>query len=212
MELALKKGYGWIRLLCVIFDDLPQRLPPSADGRELYQVRWYKEAITELERYLTLTQATWKEERAAALRHIAACHAALGQLHKAQHAALRGVLEWGETREPWLELARASYSLEVRGSESRWLVCVRAWDVMDALAELPATAKLACPVLSVPCRTGPPCCGPPQAHKPLTSPQLPFQTLPPLALSSMTTPRWPRTTWVRVAATCACVRACVAAA
>lgn len=81
-------------------------------GREFFFAGRHEEAITELERYLALPKAQWREERAAALRHIADCHTALGRASEAQRATLRGVLEWGDSREPWLALARAGHALQ----------------------------------------------------------------------------------------------------
>lgn len=81
-------------------------------GRELFFAGQHEEAIVELERYLALPKATWREERAAALRHIAECHQALGRLAEAQRAALRGVVEWTTTREPWMVVARVSHLLQ----------------------------------------------------------------------------------------------------
>ena len=77
----------------------------------------YEEGIVELERYLALEGSTNKEQRSAALQHIAGCNEALGRLNEAQTAALRGVLEWRESREPWLKVAHTSYRLSVRGWE-----------------------------------------------------------------------------------------------
>ena len=77
-------------------------------GRKLFFAQQHEAAITELERYLALPGATWKEERAAALRHIARCHLMLGQTADAQRAAFKSVFEDGSNHESWLELAEAS--------------------------------------------------------------------------------------------------------
>lgn len=63
----------------------------------------------ELERYLTLPSAKWKEERAAAARHISDCLTKLGRTAEAQAAAQRGVREWDGTSEPWVGLARTAW-------------------------------------------------------------------------------------------------------
>ncbi|KAL4458200.1 hypothetical protein ABPG75_013065 [Micractinium tetrahymenae] len=82
-------------------------------GRELmFQGQW-DAAIQELERHLTLpTSHSFKEERAASLRYIAKCYQELGQLGEAQRAALRGVVEFDLTREPWMALARIAHAQE----------------------------------------------------------------------------------------------------
>lgn len=82
-------------------------------GRELMFSAQWEAAIDELERHLSLpTSHHFKEERAASLRYIAKCHQELGQLREAQRAALRGVVEYDLTREPWMALARVSHALE----------------------------------------------------------------------------------------------------
>lgn len=86
--------------------------------------REYANCTAELQRYLALPTATWKEERAAAYRHISQCHNALASQHdegtaeraaeyvSAQHAALQGVVEslqsGRQDRDAWLQLAFAS--------------------------------------------------------------------------------------------------------
>jgi glycosyltransferase involved in cell wall biosynthesis len=81
-------------------------------ARELMYNRRYEEAIVEFERHLKLPMATWKEERASGLRNMANCYSKLGKPKEAQAAALRGVLEWDSTRDPWVDLAKMSYELE----------------------------------------------------------------------------------------------------
>ncbi|KAL4443964.1 hypothetical protein ABPG75_011701 [Micractinium tetrahymenae] len=78
-------------------------------GRELYFDGQWEQAIVELERYLTLPSAQWREERAAAARHISDCHTKLGRHAEAQAAAQRGVAEWDGTSEPWVALARTAW-------------------------------------------------------------------------------------------------------
>ena len=94
-------------------DRSPETTSAPYYGRELFFAQQHEAAITELERYLALPGATWKEERAAALRHISKCHLALGRAKEAQRAALRGVLEDGDLhRDSWLEVAVASDKLQ----------------------------------------------------------------------------------------------------
>ena len=108
-------------------------------GRELMFVGRYAEAIAELERHLTLEDATWDEERAVSLRFIAECHAQLGDAAAAQRAALRGVLECAWTREPWLELARRSRDL--RDWPTAWWAAKKALGIGSASAGFVAAAS-----------------------------------------------------------------------
>ena len=77
-------------------------------GRELMYEQLHEAAVAELERYLALPEARWAAERASALRFIAQCQLALGRPAEAQQAAHRAVLEEGDQREGWLQLAKAS--------------------------------------------------------------------------------------------------------
>ena len=95
-------------------------------GRELVFRKQHSAAVQELERYLALPGATWREERAAALRFIARCHEALGQHKQALAAARRAIAEWDKDREPFIALARASRLL------GDWLTC--RWAAAAALA------------------------------------------------------------------------------
>lgn len=79
-------------------------------GRELMFYKQWANAITELERHLTLPSATWKEERCASMRYISRCYRNLNKLDLSVEWAVKATLEWQYTREPWLELARAAYS------------------------------------------------------------------------------------------------------
>jgi mannosyltransferase OCH1-like enzyme len=79
-------------------------------GRELMFRGQWTEAITELQRHLSLPAAQWREERAASLRFIARCYKNLKQTQESQDWAVKGTLEWPWSREPWLELSRSAYA------------------------------------------------------------------------------------------------------
>ncbi len=78
-------------------------------GREYMFAGLYKEAISELMRHLSLKSATWNDERAASMRYISKCYARMGNKNEAISWALRAVAESPDTREPYLQLARAFY-------------------------------------------------------------------------------------------------------
>lgn len=120
MERVAAEGAGSRRQCCVRASEQVHRLLLSPPGAS----RDYAGCVTELRRYLALPTALWKEERAAAYRHISQCHIQLGnnaaegsaerleEYTKAQNAALQAVLETLENRrqdrDPWLQLAFAS--------------------------------------------------------------------------------------------------------
>lgn len=79
-------------------------------GRELMYHGKYEEAITELKRHLDLKNAQWHEERASSYRYISRCYRNLGKNQESQFYAFKGIQECDNTREPWLELARASHA------------------------------------------------------------------------------------------------------
>lgn len=78
-------------------------------ARELYFYDKYQEAIDQLNKYLTLFPNAWKQERAASYGYIAKSYRKLGDYDSSIKYAILGTLESGNTREPWLELARAAY-------------------------------------------------------------------------------------------------------
>jgi glycosyltransferase involved in cell wall biosynthesis len=86
-------------------------------GRELMFYNYFKEAIDELTRHLSLPNAQWKEERCASMRYISRSYRNLEQHDKSVEWAIKATQEWPHTREPWLELARAAYS------KKDWLTC-----------------------------------------------------------------------------------------
>lgn len=79
-------------------------------ARELFFRGQYQEAIDEFNRHLSLPNARWLEERASSYRYMSRCYRNLGKFKESQDIALKGVQEYDQTREPWLELARAAYS------------------------------------------------------------------------------------------------------
>jgi glycosyltransferase involved in cell wall biosynthesis/predicted O-methyltransferase YrrM len=78
-------------------------------ARELTFYGKHREAITELNRYLELPGATWKEERAFAMRLLGDMHHALGDKETALSWYEKGVIEAPNRREPWLALTEFCY-------------------------------------------------------------------------------------------------------
>lgn len=103
----------YLHLLKMAVDESPNNDRMSHYyGRELFFNAKWNECIIELERHLAMPTATWKEERAASYRYISRSHRSLGRLPQSKDAAMKGVLEFDQTREPWLELARSAYALQ----------------------------------------------------------------------------------------------------
>jgi glycosyltransferase involved in cell wall biosynthesis len=92
--------------------DLARKESPTDDrtafyyARELHYHRRFDEAVTEFKRFLDLPTATWKPERAAAMRFIA----------KSGHDSMRwytmATLESPDRREPWVDLAQHCHDLK----------------------------------------------------------------------------------------------------
>ena len=80
-------------------------------GREYMFAGKYDLAIAELKRHLSLPTSTWTDERAASMRYISECYSRLGKPREAVSWALKAVAESPDTREPYLRLARAFYSI-----------------------------------------------------------------------------------------------------
>ncbi len=78
-------------------------------GREYMFAGMYDKAVTELKRHLALPSAVWADERAASMRYISKCYARLGNSKESVSWALRAVAESPDTREPYLQLARAFF-------------------------------------------------------------------------------------------------------
>ncbi len=88
-------------------------------GREyMFRGRW-QEAIGALKAHLALPGAVWRPERAASMRYIARCLAALGRGEEAELWLLRAAFEAPEQREPLVELAR------LMAGQQRWPECER---------------------------------------------------------------------------------------
>jgi glycosyltransferase involved in cell wall biosynthesis len=90
---------------------------PSSDrmryylGREyMYGGAWQK-CIDTLTAYLALPNATWNEERCAAMRHIASSFRNLGRTDEASRWFFRAIAEAPHMREPYVEFAWLCYKL-----------------------------------------------------------------------------------------------------
>lgn len=79
-------------------------------ARELMFRGLNEEAIRQFDYHLSMPSATWKEERAASLRYMARCYRSIGKLYESQHTAIKAVLEWDRSREPWIELCRSAHA------------------------------------------------------------------------------------------------------
>jgi len=89
-------------------------------ARELtFHGKW-REAITELNRYLALPAADWINERCYAMRVMGKSYAALGDPYNAEKWYHLAAAEAPNTREPWCELAMLLYEQE------RWPECFAA--------------------------------------------------------------------------------------
>lgn len=78
-------------------------------GREyMYKAKW-QECIETLTKYLKLKAATWKEERCAAMRWIAASYGNKGDTQEAYNWYYRAIAEVPHMREAYVELARCAY-------------------------------------------------------------------------------------------------------
>lgn len=78
-------------------------------GREYMYRAMYRKAIDEFNRHLKLPTATWDEERAASMRYISECCAAMGDRQGALSWALRSIAEAPTLRECWYAAAKACY-------------------------------------------------------------------------------------------------------
>ena len=91
-------------------------------ARELYFYNQYPEAIETFKKYLELPKATWKPERAAAMRYIAMMSTDLTEKEQWFHSAIR---EDPNRREAYVQLAEVMYS------EGHWASC--AWAAESAI-------------------------------------------------------------------------------
>ena len=87
-------------------------------GREYYFHRQWGRAIETLMRHLAMPSATWRAERAASMRYIARCCAALGDGLSAVHWLERAAQEAPTQREAPYELAMYYYGKE------QWAECL----------------------------------------------------------------------------------------
>lgn len=78
-------------------------------GREYMFHKKYDEAITTLNRHLTLKSATWKNERAASYRFIGRCQLAKNNFNEAKISYLKAICEAPYLREAYIELAYLLY-------------------------------------------------------------------------------------------------------
>jgi tetratricopeptide (TPR) repeat protein len=78
-------------------------------GREYMYAEKWTECITELKRYLSLPNATWAEERCAAMRWIAKSYDKLGDTAQAYRWYHRAIAEAPHMREPYVECALMAY-------------------------------------------------------------------------------------------------------
>ena len=91
------------------------RCPRNAfyHARELtFYSRW-QEAIEALNRYLAMPEATWPNERCYAMRLLGKCHEELGMIYEGLKWYRLACAEAPDTREPWCELATATYRLSM---------------------------------------------------------------------------------------------------
>lgn len=101
-------------------------------ARELsFHGKW-EEAIAACERYLTMPEAMWADERAYALRVIGKCHEEQGDGFKAEASYWRAAMEAPHTREPHVALALLYHNHE------NWAACYASAHRALALKEKPA--------------------------------------------------------------------------
>jgi hypothetical protein len=118
---ASKSRGQYLDLLRISIEEDPQ-CPRNAFyyGRELSFAGRWAESIAQCERYLALPRATWPNERAYAMRTMGRCYQELGNFEAALKVLRLATSEAPGTREPWYELALASYRTE------RWTECLGA--------------------------------------------------------------------------------------
>lgn len=86
-------------------------------ARELSFHKEWAKAIKEANRYLSLHEATWPNERCYAYRVMGRCYSELSNVFEAERAFLKAAFEAPNTREPWCELAMLYYR------QHRWAEC-----------------------------------------------------------------------------------------
>lgn len=81
-------------------------------GREYMYYGKYEEAISTLERHLSLESATWKDERCASMRFIARCYMKLNRPKEALMWSNLAIKESPYLRDPYMEKALITYELK----------------------------------------------------------------------------------------------------
>lgn len=81
-------------------------------GREYMYYGKYEEAISTLERHLSLESATWKDERCASMRFIARCYMKLNRPREAIMWSNLAIKESPYLRDPYMEKALITYELK----------------------------------------------------------------------------------------------------
>ena len=124
-----KSRSQYMDLLQLAVDEDP-RCPRNAFyyARELTFNRRWTDAVHALNKYLAMPEATWKNERAYAMRLLSQAFAELGDKELAYHWARRACAEAPNTREVWCELAMLYYR------DSEWVGCYRAADAALTIA------------------------------------------------------------------------------
>ena len=98
-------------------------------ARELSFYRKWDEAIVALNRYLTMPEATWGNERCYAYRVLGQCYEEKGMQWEAEGAYHKACAEAPNTREPWCAISLLKYR------QSQWAECygaaMRALSIKD---------------------------------------------------------------------------------
>ena len=81
-------------------------------GREYMYYGKYEDAISTLERHLSLESATWKDERCASMRFIARCYMKLNRPREALMWSNLAIKESPYLRDPYMEKALITYELK----------------------------------------------------------------------------------------------------
>ena len=81
-------------------------------GREYFFHGRWDDCIATLQRHLTMSTATWADERAASMRYIAKAYLQKGAADQAQGWFLRSAAQAPHLREPWMDLAMLCYQQE----------------------------------------------------------------------------------------------------
>jgi glycosyltransferase involved in cell wall biosynthesis len=89
-------------------------------ARELTFYSKWQEAITALNKYLSMPEATWQNEICYAQRLLAKCYSELGDRESALKWTRKACAEAPNTREPWVQLAEFCYN------DRDWLQCYAA--------------------------------------------------------------------------------------